>query len=80
MEAGDWLMDQEPGLQARIEREVALVVKQAETPVCLVRARAGKLVRVEVHDPKWRPLVDGLVKEFEKRGTWSFNGVVRTLE
>lgn len=73
-------MENDPGLQAQIDEEVGLVVKQGGARVLLVRARGGKLVRVEVHDPKRRPLVDSLVKEFEKRGAWSFNGVVRTLE
>ncbi len=79
-EAGEWFLEQDPGLQVEVDERHGLVVKQGGELVFMVRARAGKLTRVEVHAPERRPLVDGLVKEFEKRGTWSFNGVVRTVE
>lgn len=84
-DVGTWVVGQVAGLKAEVDEDSGLVVRErsggaVEDAVFVVRARAGKLVRIEVHAAKWRPLVDALVKEFEKRGTWSFNGVVRTME
>lgn len=79
-----WLAQERPELRTRFTPEagfhVFLPAGGEQVPLMVVRSRTGKLVRLEVRDEQVRPLADRIVKAFEKKGLWSFNGVVRQMD
>jgi len=44
----------------------------------VLKVRRGKLAAVELYDPSLRPVIDALVKHFDRQQKWSFNGVITT--
>lgn len=79
-----WLLEDEPGVRTRVVEDGDLYAfssqGEEEAPFLLARVRKGKLVRLEIRDEPVRPLAARIVKAFEEKGLWSFNGVVRLMD
>lgn len=78
-----WLQQNGPDVESRLGEDGDLYVfslGEEEDPFLLARVRKGKLVRLEVRDESVRPLAGRIVKAFEKKGLWSFNGLVRLMD
>lgn len=79
-----WLQENEPDIGSQVTDDGDLYAfssqGEGKAPFLLARVRKGKLVRLEVRDESVRPLAGRIVKAFEKKGLWSFNGVVRLMD